>query len=802
MFPFVRRYSSRYIVAILAATLLPSILSAQSTPRGPSTALAHSIYGTPDPAPVAPMPLVAPVFLQTDQIDSSITVVNSITLAVNGTVTLRNQAGEVIGQQIISFPAHSSTPVALKTLLAAAGSQAHSGSVTLLQDAAFKGPALLAQLSMALHTGSQSAFLEEEFGMPTPHGSAVLRGVASQTRNLPLVAITSISEAPQTITASCVGESASPSTIEVPAYGTAVVQACSWQAVTDGSLNLASSLLNANGSIELDHAISLKTDSVPGAFYAFGFALNGDLNQAQLQPLDFYDPGTLASSSTVYVGVPVGASPLLPAVLSAPVLTLANYSNQPRQTTVTFSDSSSGSPKVHTIANFIVPPFSTQTDTLAQVVGSGLLNTFTIASDGQPGDIQAHLFTRVGSSAQRAELLAKDARDDHNGGNHPWSTANGDISTLLLYNSTAQPKQFQVRISGSGSSWLQLFRLAAFETRAVLINDVIAKRTPDYKGKTLPVSLTAGEVQWSTDFGATGLGRIVITNANTALLRNFSCATYYNLCGATFGSDNYEDMLLDGQATNYESINPVFCTVYSPTSCSQATTSGQTESFTTYWQNPDTNIVQTVYSNNSYITLQGVGSGTFGISAYAEAGSCATSPMSGGGTVMSCTDPTGDSAQAYGANPTQNYTYTEEFIMTLSVPGNVSLNGENLQEQSGSPGQDACYFSGSTYTPQTTITSPYTWTIGTPAPGTVTSLQTNQWGADAVGPSDQITKYYQYNERSHGGSLPCGISVNQSLQIYCGGQPYIYANNTLSYSINIGGVYDCRNSTCSTILNH
>ena len=270
--------SSLALVALL--TLIPSS-GAQTTHHGTSSGPAHSILNMPEPM-FGSMPLVAPVFLQTDQVDSNITVVNAITSAVNGTVTLRDQVGNVVGQQTVLFSPHSSTILALKSLLASAGSQAHSGSVTLEQDPAIKGPALLAQLSMTLHSGSQGVFLEEEFGMPTAHGSAVLQGVASQTRNLPLVAITSVSDAAQTISANCVGEDKATTSMTLPAHGTAVVQACSWHAVPDGALNLTSSLLNSSGAADADHAILLKSDSVPGSFYAFGFALNGGLDQAQL----------------------------------------------------------------------------------------------------------------------------------------------------------------------------------------------------------------------------------------------------------------------------------------------------------------------------------------------------------------------------------------------------------------------------------------------------------------------------------------------------------------------------------------
>ena len=60
---------------LLAATWLPNrTATAQTQKRGTSTATAHSIFNMPEPM-FGEMPLVAPVFLQTDQIDSSITVV-------------------------------------------------------------------------------------------------------------------------------------------------------------------------------------------------------------------------------------------------------------------------------------------------------------------------------------------------------------------------------------------------------------------------------------------------------------------------------------------------------------------------------------------------------------------------------------------------------------------------------------------------------------------------------------------------------------------------------------------------------
>ena len=104
-------------------------------------------------------------------------------------------------------------------------------------------------------------------------------------------------------------------------------------------------------------------------------------------------------------------------------------------------------PKVTSLAQATVPALSTKTIRLSGATGTGIQNTITVQSDGNPGDVQVHLFAGEAGTERRVEMLAKDAKDDHNGGNHPWSTANGDQSTLLLHNPTAKPQVFQVQIS-------------------------------------------------------------------------------------------------------------------------------------------------------------------------------------------------------------------------------------------------------------------------------------------------------------------------------------------------------------------
>ena len=646
-----RRFAFPALLILLYCFAAASV-SAQK--RGPSTALAHPRFG---PAPVEstePMPLVAPVFLQTAQIDSSVSIVNGTELPAPGFVTVRDMSGAAVIRKPITFAAHSSQVIAAHDLLNEAGSVIQSGSMTVEQAPTVKGPALLGQLSMTLHVGSVPAFLEEELGMPTMHGSQSLRGVSSETTNLPLVAVTSNSESAQTITASCVGEG-TPSKIELAAGATAVVRVCSWEQMRDSDLGLASALLQSEKSESKNHAVQLTTDAAPGSFYAFGFSLNGKITNAQLQPLDFYDPGMAFSTSTIYVGVPLGTGKLLRNSSYTPTVTLANFSAQPRTAEVLLADSSSGAPKVTSIAQTSIPAYSTKTLRLSGATGSGVQNSITVKADGQPGDVQVHLFAGEAGTERRVEMLAKDAKDNHNGGNHPWSIANGDESTLLLHNPTATQQIFEVQISSGPAKWKEVYTLAPSETKAVSINNLIQQETKDHTGRTLPKTIGSGEVQWFTSVGASGVGRLLVSNQGSALARNYSCTTYYNMCSATFGSNNFLDTVYDTDAF-YSAIVPTVCTEYSPNSCYQNQPVSTYLSYSTQFQGDYSNLNNTINAYPSQLNLHSTGIGSFSISALVNAGSCQVGPLGGGGTIAPSVSISGPTF--IGAGSVKTYTLT------------------------------------------------------------------------------------------------------------------------------------------------
>ncbi len=471
--------------------------------------------------------------------------------------------------------------------------------------------------------------------MPSPMmGSATLQGIASQTANAPVVAITANSEVAQTIRTSCIGDpDAAARTFELPVGATILVQACSWRQLHDGDLNSIAALTAGQQAAPYSRGMSIRSDGLPGSFYAFGFALNGSPARAQLQPVDFYDPKALGSTRIVYAGVPVGVNNVLQPGTYVPVLTLANFSAQPRITTVRHLDSTDGPAKPRVIEELTLPPGSVRTIEFNGLPGSGLRHSFTLDSDGEPGDVEAHLFSYKASTDQRVEQLAKDGREYHNGGNHPWSVENGSTSTLLLFNPTAQKQEFQVRVSGGGATWISLLYLAPYETQALSINDLIAKQTPDYTHHALPRSLRRGEVQWSTRMPADGFGRVLVSNPAIGLSRSFSCPDTLVLCAVEF-SPNVDGDIVDGDTATFSSVQADFCSSEQPSSCYTGTSVGTGFSFDTSWQASSN--TQITGSTNSQVTLQGMSAGNFNYTGTVSSGSC-YGQAGGSGTVQAPT---------------------------------------------------------------------------------------------------------------------------------------------------------------------
>ncbi len=86
---------------------------------------------------------------------------------------------------------------------------------------------LLMQLCMTSYTSATPTYLEEESAMPSTDGSQILRGVVSESRRPPTIAVTSLSDKPQTITISCLyADSSAQNTRPLKPHAMSLIRAC------------------------------------------------------------------------------------------------------------------------------------------------------------------------------------------------------------------------------------------------------------------------------------------------------------------------------------------------------------------------------------------------------------------------------------------------------------------------------------------------------------------------------------------------------------------------------------------------
>jgi hypothetical protein len=79
--------------------------------------------------------------------------------------------------------------------------------------------------------------------------------------------------------------------------------------------------------------------------------------------------------------------------------------------------------------------------------------------------------------------------------------------------------------------WQETYALASMETKALSINDVIAQRIPDHIGHVLPAKATSGTGSWAGARKEPATGRMLISNPQIGLARNFACGTCPHMCG-------------------------------------------------------------------------------------------------------------------------------------------------------------------------------------------------------------------------------------------------------------------------------
>ena len=499
--------------------------------------LTASLFAVTPKATMMP-PLVAPVFMEDDAFSSTIGMVNASSVNTYATVTVRSRTGGTINQKKVPLAPHSALHLPVRDLLREANSAETTGSIVVEQSPELQGMVVLAQLAITYQRYPQASYIDEEFSMPSPEGSQILRAVSRDWGRSSLVGITSLSGSVQQIRIDCLTRSDKPVSkiVELGANSTLITPACSPSFVGVESIEENS---DASSSTPEAIGIQLVSSAAPAKFAAFGFSRQRKGETLAFGAIAFADPKLVSSSTIVYPGVPVGVARLLGSAVYKPYVAVANFSLRPARVTVSFSPTS-GDMNGATASNAEVGHFTVQAKqttifSLGDLQGDPeMRNAFMVSSDAVPGEIAANLASTVaGGSEREVELLGKDADDPTNAGFHPWSIANGDNSTLFLFNHTAQPQRVSVAIASGDRPWQKVFTLAPFETRAVEIRRLIEDVVKDNLGKGLPSNLVEGQIDWTVDLPGRIKGRLLLTNDANGMARSFSCAGDFVPCGST-----------------------------------------------------------------------------------------------------------------------------------------------------------------------------------------------------------------------------------------------------------------------------
>jgi hypothetical protein len=232
------------------------------------------------------------------------------------------------------------------------------------------------------------------------------------------------------------------------------------------------------------------------------------------------------------------------------------------------------------------------------------------------------------------QLIGKDAADANNGGGHPWTTADGDESTLLLFNHANKPTVFNVNITAAGVTWHQEYTLVASETRSLRISALVAKEVPDLHGKKLPAASKLGEVSWYTASSGDGTGRLIVSNLQTGLARNFSCGYNIVLCGAELYNSAI-NLLLSTDSAPYSlgGIYGLACLAYDPNACSGQSYGDGGGGYSFWWEASSPSIATVSGSTTSAsATFHGNSAGAGGGYGFISNGHC--EPSAGGSATV------------------------------------------------------------------------------------------------------------------------------------------------------------------------
>lgn len=568
------------------------------------------------------MPLVAPFFIEDGDYHSTITMVNELTKMVHGTVTARAQDGSELATRVIAFAPHSQTVLAVSDLLNLTAGPA-VGSIEIDPNPTeAMGMAIAAQLSIVNGHTTPETYLEEEFIMADPGTPSQYRAAVPGSQGSPVVALLNTAMVEQNVTVRCLQEDGSVASapVHLAAQQMRMVRVCEGNASPDVPDNGFEAALQPTTQSPSAVAIEAGTDGPSGSLAVWGAAGIGRERRTPIA-LNFANAPSLRTSKTVFAGVPVGTADLLPGDTFTPNLAVANFGTKPAKVSVSYSSTAADGTHAETIATLVLPGSSVQHVELPKLNGDPLLrNSFSVSSDAKPGAVISNLILRGQEQYPVIQLIGKDP-GVANGGGHPWTIANDNRSTALLFNSSEKEQLFNVNIVANGVKWHQEYHLQPSETRAISVNDLINNQVKDLRGKTLPAAAMTGEISWFTIDPDNSAGRVLVSNTQSGLARNFSCGYNLVLCGISMYNPSVVFSL--AELGDLGPLSSEICTAYDPNACSGGQYSSGDGGAYSWWSNSTSIAPLSGSGSNASASFYGSGSGVGSATGEMSSASCA-----------------------------------------------------------------------------------------------------------------------------------------------------------------------------------
>ncbi len=506
--------------------------------------------------------LTAPLFLESDGISSTISLINIVNRPLSATLTAFTPDGRQIGQTAIHVEPHSAVTRKLADLLKGWASTATSGSLELTPDGPDIG--IAGMLTIDGSAAGTAIHLEEDF-TASNSGVTSLRSAATGLAGPPTVALWNRAHTAESVSLHCISEQGGQTAraISVPAGQMVLAGAC------DGAVAATpqAALSAAPPSSAIPQSAGIEVGLPDAPLSVYGFALRAAASNPEAAALHFQNASQMRSADSVFTGVPVGRSALLPGPMFQPELALANFGAEPAHVSVAFATAPRGEPSARAIKDVTVPAGAIRKVTLPALGGDSLhRNSFVLRSEAPAGT----LITSLLSSAQDGSpglmtMPGKDRIRDTNGGAGRWSLANGDTSTLVIFNPTESTQTMTVHVGALGVLWAKNYSLAPMETKSIAVSDLIANAEPDMHGTRIPSDSTEGQIAWFTPNHGEGLGRLLVTHSGSTHAVSPEYSFYSVLCGVTL--DPFDISFDFGDYGDLGPMEPQYCTSISPVAC-------------------------------------------------------------------------------------------------------------------------------------------------------------------------------------------------------------------------------------------